>query len=870
MADPPPHDDPALRAAFARIVETCGADDARVDGLWLRVRMSRLDPARRAGWKLHLSAAAHRYPEFIDAALPTLLEAGHPFKLARAVDIVEDLNDGRHGLAQVGKVVTVYPPGEADAAALAATLARRLAGHDAGPVIPGDLRFAPGAPVYFRYGPFDGRTRIDPLGRRRRVVATPDGGEGIDPADGGDAPTPAPEVLPRTPPADHLAFLRDDHLLLQVLHVSAKGVVAVALPRHAKPPAPVLLKTAKRGAQGDRHGRDAVWALRREHALLEELRGLPGLPTPGDLLVGPEAVAQVRPWIAGDTFWSAWTAPGAATPEARANLAAALAALAGRVGALHRRGVVVRDISPGNVLLADAGPVLLDLELAGRVGDGAPPYRRGTHGFHDPARPRGAAPEFADDHYALLALAWMTARGEQPGWCPRGLRDCVPPDGALHRNDAFGRAFAAAWEARGGADFPGAFTALLDAVNTPAACLPMPEGAEIEAVFLDEVERALRHTLDSPPAAEHANVYDGAAGLLAEAMDLAPRALRTRLARLDLDALAARLDAGARELRHIPGYHFGAPGVAAVLVRVGAWLGNANLVDTGRTLLHAVEAAAPDIPDLCQGQAGLLRAALEIFGATGDPRDRALAWDVCDRLVAMARPTAPGGRVWPWPQGDYGSLAGQSLYGHAHGVAGIASVLLRAGAALDHPAAHAVGASGIQALCDVSATLNADKRKQKTTEKTSNNHADYAEWWPVSSDDATCWNAWCHGNPGILLALTACIDLTNKDKNKQLSTQTAHGMMACNHGGWCRCHGLASRVWAWAEAWPLLRDDATLADQARKDAAVLARLALLGPVAEGAINPHAGGGGGLMTGRAGALAACLRFQQADPDLSASC
>lgn len=859
MADSTPIDDPALDAVAALIAAVCDPDEAVADGLWLRVRMGRLDPARRAGWKLHLSAAAHRYPAFLQAALPTLLDLGHPFKIARALDVVEDLNDGQHGLGQVGKVVTVYPPDEAAAVVCAERLAAALSGFDDAPVVPGDLRFSPVAPVYFRFGPFDARTRIDPMGRRRRVLVLPDGGEVIDPADGGTAETPAPRQLPNPAPPDHLAFLRDDYLLLQVIHVSAKGVVAVALPRHTKPALPVLLKSAKHGAQGDRLGRDAAWALRREHALLLTLAGLPGFPPAGTLLEGPEAVAQIRPWIMGDTLWSRWTEPGAATDSARARLCADLGALAGRVAAAHARGIVLRDLSPGNVLIAEDGPVLLDVELAARLGASETPYRRGTPGFHDPARPRGAEPGVADDHYALLAMAWMVVRGEQSVWFPQGLHDCAAPGASLYRDDEFGRAFAAAWAVRGTLDFPAAYEGLLASAHAPQSALPGLPAGKLVAAFIDHVDAALRAVVDAAPSAERVNVYSGVAGLLREAMEVAPDALRARLAAHDLDAVSSALVEGAREVLHIPGYHFGAAGVAAVLARLGVFLGLDRLTRAGIALLRAVDPADPAIPDLCQGQAGLLLAALEVVEATGDPDARTLAMRTCDHLIELAQPTENGGMQWPWPTGDYGSLSGQAAHGHAHGSAGIVAVLSRAAATLGHTAARAVAASGLRQIVSAIKSTQINQKEHKKTQTNSDNPDAGTAWWPVAAGDDTCWNAWCHGTPGILVALAGLDEPTITDEIHALLPGALRGMAACNHGGWCLCHGLASRVWAWSALWAEVQGRPALVEQANLDVSVLMGVVALGPVSNEAQEAHAAGPPGLMTGPAGALAACLRF-----------
>ncbi|HEY7225998.1 MAG TPA: protein kinase, partial [Micromonosporaceae bacterium] len=60
-----------------------------------------------------------------------------------------------------------------------------------------------------------------------------------------------------------------------------------------------------------------------------------------------------------------------ATPLGRARMAPLMLELARAVAAMHWRGVIHRDISPGNILLADGGqrPYLIDFALATTVAE---------------------------------------------------------------------------------------------------------------------------------------------------------------------------------------------------------------------------------------------------------------------------------------------------------------------------------------------------------------------------------------------------------------------------------------------------------------------------------------------------------------------
>ncbi|WP_427385251.1 protein kinase domain-containing protein [Janibacter sp. G56] len=92
-----------------------------------------------------------------------------------------------------------------------------------------------------------------------------------------------------------------------------------------------------------------------------------------------------------------------------------LVPLARALAALHRRGIVHGDVTPGNVLFDLAGrPALGDLGVARLAGEEGLPVS-GTDGHIAPEVEAGAPPAPASDIHGLGVLGWLCLTGAPPG-----------------------------------------------------------------------------------------------------------------------------------------------------------------------------------------------------------------------------------------------------------------------------------------------------------------------------------------------------------------------------------------------------------------------------------------------------------------------
>ncbi|SDD10004.1 class III lanthionine synthetase LanKC [Actinokineospora iranica] len=365
------------------------------------------------GWKIHVSAGLDSASRVIRTVRDYCVGAGVAFKFLRNRNIHLSKNSKYAARESSGKLVTIYPRGEAELATTLAELGERLDG-EAGPYILSDLRYGSG-PLYVRYGGFLEQPMVTEHGELVPAVRRPDGVLAPDRRRPGfHVPdwVELPECL-----VPHLAARDADdatefpYRVRGALHFSNGGGVYLA--ERLADGAEVVLKEARPLAGLDRDGTDAVARLEREWETLRRLAGVAGVPAAHDLLTYGEhrflAMEKMpgRPlgkWLAGNypLTWSAVTDADLARYTGRA--LGVVDQVRRLLGDLHGRGVVFGDLHPHNLLVDDDDTVsLIDFELAGDVREARRPALAAP-GFAAPADRGGVA----IDDYALAALRlWL-------------------------------------------------------------------------------------------------------------------------------------------------------------------------------------------------------------------------------------------------------------------------------------------------------------------------------------------------------------------------------------------------------------------------------------------------------------------------------
>ncbi|MBX9244470.1 serine/threonine protein kinase, partial [Actinotalea ferrariae] len=158
---------------------------------------------------------------------------------------------------------------------------------------------------------------------------------------------------------------------------------------------------------------DARERLRREVSNLQRVRH-PGVARVLDAEIEADEAFVVTELVEGDDLAARVRSRGPLTPVELADLAERLR---GAVAVVHEAGVLHRDLTPGNVMVTDRGPVLIDFGIAQAVDDlrvTSTGLVMGTPGYLAPELLEGAAPSEDGDWWSWAALLALAATGRPP------------------------------------------------------------------------------------------------------------------------------------------------------------------------------------------------------------------------------------------------------------------------------------------------------------------------------------------------------------------------------------------------------------------------------------------------------------------------
>ncbi|WP_026239732.1 serine/threonine-protein kinase [Parafrankia discariae] len=240
---------------------------------------------------------------------------------------------------------------------------------------------------------------------------TPQSAVGVGP---GEPAAPASRIEPVrdavfTPLTPHDPHSVSRYLLRARIGEGGMGAVYLSYTPGGRP---IALKVARPELAADPDFRSRF---SKEVAIARRVQGPYTVPV---IDADPEAL---RPWIA--TAYVA--APSLAVAVVRqgalpsATVLMLIAGVAEALQSIHRSGVIHRDLKPGNVILADDGPRVIDFGVARAIETSTAAMtqtgvRIGTPAFMSPEQVRGKQIDAAGDVFALGSTAYYALTGRPP------------------------------------------------------------------------------------------------------------------------------------------------------------------------------------------------------------------------------------------------------------------------------------------------------------------------------------------------------------------------------------------------------------------------------------------------------------------------
>jgi serine/threonine protein kinase len=634
------------------------------------------------GFKIHVSGTSVTAEDLLRKVVPACVENEAAFKVLASPLLLERTTSKNYSRGASGKFITIYPTNEEHFGVVIKAVDAATRGM-AGPYILSDKRYGDNKVLFYRYGGFAPRYRMNIYGERVPVIDAADGTlvpddrtpffqlpEGIkDPFESAAAED------------DSGVCLKNRYIVTEVIvHSNAGGVYKAQDQATGQT---VVIKEARPFINVTRGSdRNAIAMLRREARVLEKLAHTGYTPRPIDFFQEWEHYFLVEEFLPGtalagyrgerDVLLIQPQTGDAAIKRFCYRLYRLTRSLIRALQAFHAAGVVMGDLSPQNVLIdpETLAVKLIDFEGAGIIGEDEATFGPYTMGFASIRRQSGAPLSPQDDFYALGCVLYSLVFPVQEffGLSPEARERFIDEIARDYRLPATVKNMIFAL-LNGDVD-----RALAIAESNDRRRLELPPAAGPGAADPDKLRNALQgisayilahadpqredrlwpsdYRLFSTNPLSVAYGAVGTALFLKSVSGAVPQEILEWIDRqpLSLDSYA-------------PGLYVGLSGIAWALEEIG-------LIRKARTAID-MALQSPLLlqgPDVFYGAAGVGLSCLYFFRKTGEQRFLRQARELGDALIAAASSNETG-CYWA-------NIDGIHYFGHSHGGSGIALFLL--------------------------------------------------------------------------------------------------------------------------------------------------------------------------------------------------
>lgn len=382
-----------------------------------------------AGWLIHISIVQQQVPEPFVAFLGFLAGAELTFVIPAGPDQHAEILDGRSGLVNTGKVVTVYLPDDKHIVGIVGEIIRLTAGFK-GPVIPTAINLA--GCVYVQYGRLFEQTEFFGNKHYSQIYGFNAENALIEQLRFHDIGWPF-DPIKKLSKRRFKRFLQRQYLPLRVLKIDPKGDVLKCIQlRKLYNMRYCVVKQGRRFQCFDDTGRDTsdrlLWQY-KAHKLLEPEEIVPKaldfFEFGNNYYLVLEYVEGIslNEKIAGLQQGTMWKFLETGRKREVLNY---LHRILDILESFHKNGLVHRDVTPGNFLIKEDGKVVaIDIELSYHCAgqEPSPAFALGTPGYMSPQQFNRECPSFEEDIYSFGSLMIKVFTGLSPG---KVARDDLP------------------------------------------------------------------------------------------------------------------------------------------------------------------------------------------------------------------------------------------------------------------------------------------------------------------------------------------------------------------------------------------------------------------------------------------------------------
>ncbi|MDK8192992.1 lanthionine synthetase LanC family protein [Paenibacillus sp. UMB7766-LJ446] len=787
------------------------------DGHWICFRPQHLELPLQ-GWKIHLSVVPAKGAELLERIGPILMSKRVQWKVVSNGQKLIEASNGSIPLPQTGKCVTIYAANEKQFLDLLEDMYACTMGFE-GPAIPTDQSYRGSGCVFYRYGAFTERFYYDRYsGAKVYAIQNTDGNLEE------DRRTPGrykPEWVNEPEELLHIQAIQMDPSpsevsssnnnefgirnirVKRVLKKSGKGgVFLISSARHAQ----AVMKEAVHRMRVDGAGRSAHDYLENEYHVLELLKETGYTPQPLDLF-GYEKNRYLileyfdsislreyihRRHVVADYTWKEMVRISQDVLDI--------------VETCHRKGVIINDLTPNNIVVLPDGNVrLIDLELAyvrSSVRE-AKPLIGHTPGYVPRGREHSQRSSVQDDIYSIGAVFYYMASSVDPYFkyqsdylkCGQALLDNLVINHKLHlmgyisikiMNGAYEQVEDIRKDLTTISKDP--MTKLQGAslsLNSQKLGLTRDEVLHQAQRIADWLYRSLdfenRHELypeNSISRMFHpANFNFGWTGMVYSFNQLGQITQRIEYhqhAREVMEWIMAHHP-------YIPdetptGLYFGYGAVPWRLAETAETLNDSLLLNVAENLALELTQNEPTQTNISHGAAGLGLMLLELHRIGGRTELLERAEALAAYILTQEERHEDGLSMWKVKEQPSKKDGGHYSLGFSHGIAGIGYFLL-AMADRTHKEAY----------------VSAVKRIVYTLDYTSHTGKNGLKTWPASpAKPDALWVHWCNGSAGIGRFLLAAADVLEDPVSAKLGKEAADAVAQTTiFASFGQCHGLA-------------------------------------------------------------------------------